>query len=307
MDVLSDVISNMRTGRPRSTRISWRAPWGHRFPTTPGSAGFQVVLRGSCWFLPFDGEPVELSAGDIVFLPKGHGYGLADRPDTPLVDPHCDPAAVPLHASTVVGGDGPEVVTLCGGYDLDSARAHPILRELPDVVHLSGRLGDDPEVRAVVSLLTSEIEHPGLGADTLVTSLLDVLQLYLFRASFGHDGDCPKAGWAAALGDPALCAALDAIHRDPARRWTVQSLAAEAGLSRAAFAQKFTKLVGKAPLTYVTWWRLALGANLLRERDVSIAQVAQQVGYGSEYAFGNAFKREYGVSPGRYHRQACSA
>ncbi|ALG09283.1 AraC family transcriptional regulator [Kibdelosporangium phytohabitans] len=307
MDVLSDVIAIMRTGRPRSTRISWRAPWGHRFPSTPGSAGFQVVLKGACWFVPTDGPPVELSAGDIVFLPKGHGYGLADSPVTPLAEPPCDPGGVLLYASAVVGGDGAEVVTLCGGYDLDPARTHPILRELPDVVHLPERLGHAPGLRAAVDMLTGEIERPGLGADTLVTSLLDVLQLYIFRAWFGRDADCTKAGWAAALADPAMCAALDAIHRDPARRWTVQSLAAEAGLSRAAFAQKFTRLVGRAPLTYLTWWRLALGASLLRERDVSIAQVAQRVGYGSEYAFGTAFKREYGMSPGRYHRQACPA
>jgi AraC-like DNA-binding protein len=257
--------------------------------------------------VPADGPPVELSAGDIVFLPKGHGYGLADSVTTPLTEPDCDPDAVLVRASAVFGGDGAEVVTLCGGYDLDPARTHPVLRELPDVVHLPARLGHAPELRAAVAMLTSEIERPGLGADTVVTSLLDVVQLYIFRAWFGHSADCPKVGWAAALADPALCTALDAIHRDPARRWTVQSLAAEAGLSRAAFAQRFTRLVGKAPLTYVTWWRLALGANLLREHDMSIAQVAQRVGYGSEYAFGNAFKREYGVSPGRYHRQVCPA
>jgi AraC-like DNA-binding protein len=306
VDVLSDVIAIMRTGRPRSTRITWRAPWGQRFPATPGSAGFQVVLRGSCWLLPTDGEPVALSLGDVVFLPNGHGYGLADSPDTPLVEPRCDADAVELYASAVIGGDGPEVVTLCCGYDLDPARAHPILRALPDVIHLPARLGQDPEVRAAVDLLAGEVERPRLGADTLVASLLDVLQLYILRSWFGGRA-CPETGWAAALADPAVSAALDAIHRDPIRRWTVESLGAHAGLSRAAFARRFSGLVGKAPLAYVTWWRLSLAAHLLRESRLSIAQIAQRVGYGSEYAFGNAFKREYGLSPGRYHRQACPA
>lgn len=306
MDVLSDVIAIMRTGRPRSTLISWRGPWGRNFPATPGSAGFQVVLRGSCWFRPPGGEPVALSVGDVVFLPNGHEYGLADSPDTPLNGPDCDPEAeAELYASAAIGSEGPEVVTLCGGYDLDPVRAHPILRALPDVIHLPTRLGRDLEVRAAVDLLAGEIERPGLGADTLVASLLDVLQLYILRSWFGEGTNCGETGWAAALADPVVCAALDAIHRDPARHWTVESLGAHAGLSRAAFARRFTNLVGKAPLAYVTWWRLSLAAHLLRASEVPMAQVARRVGYGSEYAFGNAFKREYGVSPGRYQRQMC--
>ncbi|WP_233508117.1 helix-turn-helix transcriptional regulator [Spongiactinospora gelatinilytica] len=100
--------------------------------------------------------------------------------------------------------------------------------------------------------------------------------------------------------------ALDAIHRDPAHRWTVESLGAHAGLSRAGFARRFTTLVGRPPLAYLTWWRLSVAARLLRESDASVAAVADRVGYGSEFAFGNAFKREHGLSPGRYRRESCT-
>ncbi|MEU6431908.1 AraC family transcriptional regulator [Microbispora sp. NPDC046973] len=308
MDVLSDVIAIMRTGRPRSARVSWRAPWGQRFPAEPGSATFQVVLRGSCWFLPPEGEPFALCMGDVVFLPRGGGYGVADSPATPLAEPVCDPYRdAGMISSAALGGAGAETVTLCCGYRLDPARTHPSLWSLPDVIHLPARLGLHPELRAAVDLLAREIETPRLGADTVVSSLLDVLQLYILRAWFeGEGAHCTQSGWAAALADPAVSAALDAIHRDPAHPWTVQSLGERAGLSRAAFSRRFTDLTGKPPLAYLTWWRLSTAARLLQETDASVAEVARRVGYGSEFAFGNAFKREHGISPGRYRRTVCA-
>ncbi|GAA5037220.1 AraC-like DNA-binding protein [Thermocatellispora tengchongensis] len=309
MDVLSDVVALMRTGRPVSARISWRAPWAQAFPPAPGSAAFQVVLRGSCWLIPpGGGEPVPLSVGDVVFLPHGDGYALADHPATPVPPPACAPAEDrELFASAAFEGDGAETVMLCGGYQLDRGRAHPLLTGLPGVIHLPATLGRDAELRAAVELLASEIGRPRLGADTVVTSLLDMLQLYILRAWFDAQGEaCAQTGWAAALADPAVSRALDAIHRDPAHRWTVESLGARAGLSRAGFARRFTGLVGLPPLAYLTWWRLATAARALRESDASVAEVAARVGYGSEFAFSAAFKREYGLPPGRYRRQVCA-
>ncbi|MEV0234558.1 AraC family transcriptional regulator [Nonomuraea sp. NPDC050786] len=308
MDVLSDVVAHIRTGRPTSARITWRAPWGQAFPAVPGSAGFQMVLRGSCWLIPPGGEPVPLSVGDVVFLPHGDGYGLADSPDTPLAPPACNPYLdFDLFTSATYGGEGAETVTLCCGYQLDAGRTHPILGSLPGVIHLPTTLGHRPELKAAVDLLAGELDNPRLGADTVVTSLLDVLQLYILRAWFDQESmACDESGWAAALADPAVSRALDAIHRAPGRPWTVESLGAHAGLSRAGFARRFTGLVGQPPLAYLTWWRLATAGRLLRESDASVAEVAQRVGYGSEFAFGNAFKRQYGVSPGQYRRQVAA-
>ncbi|TDD37600.1 AraC family transcriptional regulator, partial [Nonomuraea terrae] len=223
MDVLSDVIAVMRTGRPRSARVEWHAPWGQRFPSVPGSAGFQVILQGSCWLLPPDGPPVALAVGDVLFFPHGHGYAMADQPTTPVDEPRCDPAAEggDLFASASVGGSGAPTVTLCGGYELDPARAHPLLRDLPDLIHLPARLGLHPELRAAVELLGAEVHKPRLGADTIVSALLDMLLLYILRAWFDAPREhCTVSGWAQALADPGISAALDAIHRDPAHPWT---------------------------------------------------------------------------------------
>jgi AraC-like DNA-binding protein len=315
MDVLSDVIAVVRTGEPRSARVAWHAPWGQHFPTVRGSAGFQVILQGSCWLISPDGDaPIALNVGDVVFLPHGSGYALADSPATPLTEPVCDPLNDPRfqdrYASATVGktrqdGSQAVTVTLCGGYRLDPSRAHPLLRDLPEIVHLPGRVGHRPELRAAVDLLGGEINHPRLGVDTVVPALLDVLLLYILRAWFDERSERgTTTGWAAALGDQGISTALHAIHRDCAQPWTVETLASQAGLSRAAFSRRFTILLGQPPLTYLTWWRMTTAARLLRESDASLSEVAARIGYTSEFAFANAFKREYDTAPGRYRRQS---
>ncbi|MEE6257192.1 AraC family transcriptional regulator [Plantactinospora sonchi] len=314
MDVLSDVIAVMRTGRPRSALLTWHAPWGQRFAPVPGAAGFQVVLRGPCWLIRPDVDPVPLAVGDVLFQPHGRGHALADSPSTPVIAPACDPRDPAVAARTAVvdtigvpvsGDDTPATVTLCGAYELEPGRTHPLLDDLPDLVHLPAHLGRNPELRAAVDLLAAELVRPRLGTDALVPALLDTLLLYLLRTWIDEQVAAGvSTGWAAALGDPVTGTALRAMHTDPARPWTVATLAAEAGLSRAPFARRFAALLGQPPLTYLTWWRMTLAARLLRESDVPLNVVAARVGYRSEFAFGTAFKRRYGTAPGRYRRSA---
>ncbi|MFI7361028.1 AraC family transcriptional regulator [Streptomyces sp. NPDC050149] len=308
MDVLSDVIAIMRAGRPRSARVHWHGAWGQRFPSANGSAGFQVILQGTCWLTPPDGAPIALSSGDVVFLPRGHGYGLTDNPDTPLAEPDCDPLdEAELYTSASVGQPlhGATTVTLCGGYQLDPSRAHPLLGDLPDMIHLPARVGHHTELRAAVDLLGSELDNPRLGTDSVVPALLDMLLLYILRAWFdGQPERGTATGWAKAMADPAISAALDCIHRTPAQPWSVETLGSRAGLSRAAFSRRFTTLIGKSPGAYLTWWRLTTAARLLSESDAPLSEVAHRIGYTSEFAFANAFKREYGTPPGQYRRQA---
>ncbi|NED96781.1 AraC family transcriptional regulator [Phytoactinopolyspora alkaliphila] len=310
MDVLSDVIAVMRTGQPRSARVTWHAPWAQRFASVPGSAGFQVILQGPCWLLSSDAEPVPLAAGDVVLMPHGRGHTLADSPSTAVTAPACDPTSPEfLEHRTGTGtvgepGTGAAVtVTVCGAYQLDHARAHPLLSDLPDLVHLPAHLGRHPELRATVDLLATELERPGLGTDAIVPALLETLLLYMLRTWFdAQPADGAATGWAAALKDPAVTAALQTMHREPARPWTVATLAAHAGLSRAPFARRFTAVVGQPPLSYLTWWRMTTAARLLQESDAPLNAIAGRVGYTSEFAFANAFKRQYGAPPGRYRR-----
>ncbi|MBG0824734.1 AraC family transcriptional regulator [Planomonospora sp. ID91781] len=311
MDVLSDVLAVMRTGRPRSVQVTWHGSWAQRFAPVPGAVGFHVILRGPCWILRPDADPLPLTAGDVVFRPHGRGHTLADSPATRPVGPACrpdEPALLPRYAVDTVGipseTGGPAAVILCGAYELDPALVHPLLHDLPELIHIPAHLGHHPELRAAVDLLTAELTRPRLGTDALIPALLDTLLLYILRSWFDQQPALRATGWAAALGDPAVAAALQAMHRDPARPWTVAGLAAEARLSRAPFARRFTALLGQPPLTYLTWWRMTTAARLLRQTDTPLSTIAGEVGYGSEFAFANAFKRRYGTAPGRYRRQA---
>jgi AraC-like DNA-binding protein len=189
------------------------------------------------------------------------------------------------------------VVTLCGAYETDPSRAHPLVGELPEWIHVA----PGEELRAAVGLLAGELHRPGLGTDAVVPALLDTVLVYLLRQWYEAQ-PAATTGWAAALGDPVVGTALRALHTDPGRPWTVASLAASAGRSRAPFARRFAELVGRPPLSYLTWWRMTLAARLLRESDATVATIAHRVGYRSEFAFATAFRRHHGCAPGRYRR-----
>lgn len=291
MDVLSDAIAVMRTGHPHAARTQPAAPWGVRFPAQDG-AGFHAVLRGAAFLIPAHGAPVAIAAGDVVFLPHGRGHALADTPTTPLVE----------FGGRVAGpGTGSRTEMLCGAYRLDRSRTHPLVAELPDVVHLQA--GRHPAIRGALDLLSAEA-GTAPGADAAASALLDLLLVYIVRAWYDDEQPAGTAtGWSAALGDPAVVEALRAIHSRPERPWTVQSLAALVGLSRAPFARRFTETVGSPPLTYLTWWRMTTAARLLRESDRPLRAVAARTGYVSEFAFAKAFKREFGMAPGRYRER----
>jgi AraC-like DNA-binding protein len=309
VDVVSDAINVMRMGLPHSSRTIKVAPWGVRFLSSDG-AGFHVVLQGACWLIPTEGEPILLRTGDVAFLPGGRAHGLCDSLDTPLVD--VSPTALVefgngavLESDSAEGADREATVLLCGAYRVDRSHVHPLLAELPEVVHLPARVGQHPSLRATVDMLGAELETRRPGADAIVTALLDALLLYIVRA-WVETGDEPESatGWTAALRDTEIHSALRCIHEDPAEAWTVASLGARVGVSRAAFARRFTTITGQSPMSYVTWWRMVVASSRLRQTDDSLYAVARRVGYTSEFAFAKAFKRQFGVSPGQYRRRA---
>ncbi|TMR08479.1 AraC family transcriptional regulator [Nonomuraea turkmeniaca] len=301
MDVLSDALAAMRTGRTRSARTDVRAPWGLRFPAITGTS-FHVVLEGTCVLLPpGDDPPLALGPGDVVFLRDGSAHALADAPDTPLTDfaPERPDPSSPI-GRVHVDGPGARTILLCGAYQLDRARPHPLMRELPRLVRLSAHA----ELGRLVDLLAAEFARPRPGGDGIVPSLVDAMLLYLLRAWVEEraTADDTPSGWARALADHAVGRALHDMHARPGHPWTVAELAARSGLSRSVFAQRFTTLIGEPPMAYLTWWRMTSAGRLLREPGASVRTVAERVGYTSEFAFAKAFKREYGVPPGAYRR-----
>ncbi|MFK0209645.1 AraC family transcriptional regulator [Streptomyces sp. NPDC090298] len=306
MDVVSDAIAAVRVGRPSSDRVRVAGRWCVRLDPYEG-AGFHVVLDGSCWVLPDGGAPVALGPGDAVLLPHGTGHVIADAP----ADAETLAGAMPFgrwadggRSARPAGPPGTEVSLLCGKYRLDRRHAHPLLAELPALVHLPAREGAPPELRAAIGLLEGELDERRPGSSLALPGLLDLLLVYMIRAwtAGGTAGT-----WPAALGDPATAAALRALHSDPAAPWSIARLAAEAGVSRPTLARRFTALVGRPPMAYLTWWRLTRAAALLRDTGAPLATVARSVGYASPYALSHAFRREFGTTPGRYRDGAVSA
>ncbi|MEU6762756.1 AraC family transcriptional regulator [Streptomyces sp. NPDC046853] len=312
MDILTEALASMRTGNPAFVRANGRAPWGLRLPPVEGAA-FHVVLHGTCWLVPPPDapphlKPIPLNPGDVIFLRGGHGHILADHPSTPAEECKSEQfrRSAPI-GSLTLGGEGAETSLLCGSYPLDQARPHPLVRRLPEVIHLPTGHGRHPELSAAVQLLGAELENPRIGSDGIVPPLIDSLLLYILRAWLDDQPPAAAQGWAAALSDSAIAPALSAMHDDPAASWTVESLAERAGLSRAAFARRFALLVGEPPVAYLTRWRMTTAARMLRESDAPLTTVAARTGYGSEFAFAKAFKREYGLAPGGYRRQSRAA
>ncbi|MEU9086187.1 AraC family transcriptional regulator [Streptomyces sp. NPDC048357] len=311
MDVVSDAISTVRIGRPSSQRVRVNGSWCTRLDAYDG-AGFHIVLEGSCWLLPDGGgAPLSLGAGDAVLLPYGTGHVIADRPAGAreveravsfeewdgLLAAAGVPGVAGVRDETAGGG---AVEMLCGKYRLDRSRVHPLLAELPRVVHLPSGAGARPELRAAIDLLGRELGEQRPGAGIAVTGLLDLLLVYMIRSWVAEGG---TGTWPAVLGDPVAAAALRALHADPAAPWSNERLAAQAGVSRPTLARRFTSLVGRPPMAYLTWWRLNLAAAALREGEEPLAAVARRVGYGSPYALSHAFSREFGTTPGRYRAQ----
>jgi AraC-like DNA-binding protein len=292
IDVLSDAVAALTTAPALSVHTRARAPWGLRFGGRQGF-GFHVIVHGDCWLLREGADPLPLRAGDVVLMPSGAVHTLADTRDTEPLDLVVDRRI----DRVTVGGDGTETIVVSGAYQIEQGIRHPMLADLPDVVHLSGR--PQHRLHAAVDLLSAEIETRDPGGDAIVAALVDALLIYILRA--WHDGK--STGWTAAMTDKAIGHSLHRMHSHPAEAWTVDRLAAEIGLARATFTRRFTRLVGEPPLTYLTRWRMITAARLLRRDRAPLATVARQVGYTSEFAFAKAFKREYRIAPGAYRRE----
>jgi AraC-like DNA-binding protein len=263
------------------------------------------MLEGRTTLLQPGGKTVRLDVGDVLLLPRGVGHGLASSPDVPLIDAE-HPGRRHASGPVTIGPDqpaarGPRSRMLCGTYRLDTSRQAPLLRRLPASVVLETGAGRHPELSAVVGLLVRELTQSAPGGPLAAGSLLDLLLVETLRAWFRQH---PYEEWATELSDPPIADALRYLHAHPQRSWTVAELAAAVGLSRAAFARRFTDRVGQPPLAYLTSWRMLMASRLLRDENRVLADVAHSVGYSSPYAFANAFKRVHGVAPGTYRQNS---
>lgn len=300
VDPLSEVIALLRPRTVFSKVISGAGRWGVRYADF-GQPSFCTVLDGSCR-LAVDGEaPLVLEAGDFLLLPRTPGFTMSGfEPVTPKL---IDPKAAPPPTDELRHGtpDGDPDVRLLGGYFLfESPDAGLLVSLLPGMVHVRGA----KRLSTLVQLVREEAIEGRPGRDLVLSRLIEVMLVEALRAT---QGDNAPAGMLRALGDPRLAMAMREMHGDPARSWTVDDLAKNAAMSRSAFFDRFTRAVGLPPMEYLLAWRMALAKDLLRKQDISLAEVAERVGYGSASTFSTAFSRHVGRPPSQFARESVSA
>jgi AraC-like DNA-binding protein len=280
-------------------------PWSVRF-VDGAPLTLLTMLRGSGWIVPDEGPAVPLEEGAVALVVGAQPFSVADD-SAAGAEPWCtmNPGGHPTGAD---GGDlGDDVrlgvrtcgtgldspaALLSGTYQVRGQVCARLLRALPRVLVVP----HGGELCAVLDLTVAEIGRNAPGQQAVLDRLLDLLLLSTLREWFARPEADPP-GWYRALGDPVVGPALRLMHDDPARRWTVAALAAEAAVSRATFARRFTDLVGEPPMTHLAGWRLSLAADLLTGTDATVEAVARQVGYGSAFGLSVAFKRVHGTRP----------
>lgn len=297
MDPLSDVLSLLKPRGYAFRGLDVGGPWSIQFPQGDGLRCY-ALMSGQCW-LSVDGvsEAVRLSAGDCFLLPNGQPFRIAsDLAVTPV-----DAVAIMTSARTgrvaSVGGGG-DCFGIGGYFAFAGGHADVLLRMLPPILHIR-KEADRAALRWCLERMMQELRDPQPGGALIAEHLAQMLLVQALRL---HMAEGPEGGvgWLFALADPQVSAAMQAMHADPAHRWTLQALAEVTGMSRSSFALKFRRAVGAPPLDYLTRWRMLLAGDRLANCRDPISVIAPSLGYDSESAFSTAFKRVMGCSPRRY-------
>jgi AraC-like DNA-binding protein len=306
MDPLADLLDGVRARSAAFCRVIFEPPWALRIADEAPLA-LVTALCGHAWVLPDEGEPVMMGAGDVAIVKGPGAYTIGDDPATVPevvvragnrlttadgVDITDDPGLRPRTSGQVPDG---AAVVASGTYQVGGDVSERLLNALPRVVLVPRASARAP----VMELLAEEVHGDGPGQRVVLDRLLDLALIASLRAWFARP-EARAPGWYRAQSDPLVGPALRLIHEDPARPWTVGLLAERVGVSRAAFARRFAGLVGEPPMAYLTGWRMALAADLLRSSETTIDAIARRVGYANAFALSVAFKRVRGVSPSRH-------
>lgn len=315
MDALSGVLQAVRLTGAIFFDIRAAEPWvaetpsgeaivGAMFPGSEHLVSYHVITNGQCWASVPGEEPMLLTAGDIIVLPHGHTHVLSSTPGlrrSPDMSLYRWPTDGQLPISISVGTAQSEAAHIvCGFLGCDARPYNPLLSALPRVIRI--RSDHAGSLAAYVQFALAESKERRLGGASVLNRLSELMFVDVIRR-YLETLPADRADWLAGLRDPHVGRALNALHRNPARDWTIESLAREAALSRSALAERFTHFVGAPPMQYLTNWRMQLAANQLLSSTESVAAVANRVGYDSEAAFSRAFKKLVGAPPSEWRKQ----
>lgn len=315
MDALSDVLGAVRLTGAVFFNVHASAPWVaetpsgkqivHRiFPHAEHLIPYHAVVSGSCWVMAPDAEPLQLATGDVVMFPHGHAHvltstpGMRSKPDLALYR-RPDESHLPFSLSLGAASDESTHI-VCGYLGCDARPYNPLLMALPNAIHVRDSAASP--LRAYVQLALAESKQSRIGGECVLGRLSELLFVEVVRR-YAESLDATRTDWLSGLRDPSIGVAINALHREPQRDWTVQSLARAAGLSRSVLAERFNAFVGCPPMQYLASWRMQLAANELRSGTDSVATIANRVGYESEAAFSRAFTKSMGEPPSTWRKR----
>lgn len=300
-DPLAQIIGLLRPRAIFAKGVSGAGAWAVQYSAF-GEPGFCAVIEGSCRLAVEGAASIILQAGDFVLLPATPAFVMSSL--TPATPKRIDAKSAAREAADEIRhgrAGGPADVRLRGGYfSFESPDAALLVSLLPTVIHIHG----DERLATLVRLFGEEAGGARDGRDFVLTRLVEVLLIEALRASQGRDA---PAGLLRGLADTRVAESLRRMHGNAERSWTVDELAREAGMSRSAFFDRFTRTVGLRPMEYLMAWRMALAKDFLRGGDMTMDEVARRVGYGSASTFSTAFSRHVGQPPGRFARAGAGA
>jgi AraC family transcriptional regulator, activator of mtrCDE len=305
LDILTTILDSLRLKGQLYFRTELTSPWGIHVPFKHNVARFHIVIRGNAW-LNVDGqnEPLAMVNGDLFIVTRGSGHDILDAPQTeprPL-DEVLSEVNYTGSGPLIYGGGGMGCTLVCGEFAFEREGPNPLLDSLPAVLHVPGGKGLNPTwLESTLGFIAHEAASEQIGAFAVVDRLAEIIFIQVVRAYV--NSPTARVPFLAALGDPQISRALGLIHVEPSFNWTVAELGQRIGMSRSAFSNRFSELVGMTPYQYVTSVRMQQATRRLKTTDESIMLVAQNVGYESEAAFSAAFKQHFGARPGEYRRR----
>jgi len=300
IDVLTEVLTVGQLGSKLICQSTLCDSWGLNFSTQKMSM-LHFVMEGVCWVKESESSPaIRLMQGDIVFFTGNLWHSLSSHPEIKTV-PY-KTFDFQLNRS-IQETKACEVCQLfCASYKLEGDMAQPFFSLLPKFIHIkANEINENPQLDRLMQLILSENKSDSLGYSIVTSSLIDVLLVYIIR----HWVKSPKTdsySWLTSLQDPKLGHAIELMHKYPSKKWDVESLAETVFMSRSAFSKRFTESTGCSPAAYLARWRIDLAAKFLRETQLSIYNIANQVGYESETSFSKAFKKYRSNSPAQYRK-----
>ncbi|MEY4883603.1 MAG: hypothetical protein RIS34_1457 [Pseudomonadota bacterium] len=314
MDALSETLRVVRLIGAIFINGRFTAPWCYQSPHADSAAPFlepgaervvifHLITEGDC-YVELDGQqPVRLTAGDAVIFPQGHAHRMTSEPGlAAATGARLDVVLARRPRQLAYGGGGAVTRLVCGYLASDARLARMLLAGLPPLVKVNVRGSNSGAwLEASLRYALSEARSPRPGGSGVLAKLAEVLFIEVLRVYMNEQGD-GRTGWLAGVGDRIVGSALSALHKNPAKPWTLEELAHKAGTSRSVLAERFQHLVGSSPIQYLTQWRMLLAANLLCRSNAPLARIAEEVGYQTDTAFSRAFRREYGVPPAAWRR-----